>query len=71
MPSTERSAMMTLSTDELLGSLLISTWSLTTGRRLRADVPPDELTEHELIEFWADDQLASAPPWHHRYARCQ
>jgi hypothetical protein len=63
--------MMPLSTDELLGSLLISTWSLTTGRQLRCDVPPEKLTEQELIDFWADDQLWSAPPWHDRYARCQ
>jgi hypothetical protein len=62
---------MPFSTDELLGSLLISTWSLTTGRQLRCDVPPEELTEQELIDFWADDQLWSAPPWHDRYARCQ
>jgi hypothetical protein len=48
---------MPLSTDELLGFLLISTWSLTTGRQLRCDVPPEELTEQELIDFWADDQL--------------
>jgi len=61
---------MTLSTDELLGFLLISTWSLTTGRQLRCDVPPEKLTEQELIDFWADDQLSPAPPWHDRCARC-
>jgi len=48
---------MPLSTDELLSFLLISTWSLTTGRQLRCDVPPGELTEQELIDFWADDHL--------------
>lgn len=44
--------------DELLARLLIHTRMLTTGRTLR-DVPPDELTEQELIDFWADDHLSS------------
>ena len=48
---------MPLSNDELLGFLLISLWSLATGRQLRCDVPPAELTEQELIDFWADDHL--------------
>jgi hypothetical protein len=38
----------------LLALILITTWALATGRTLRADVPPDQLTERELIEFWAD-----------------
>lgn len=42
------------SDDELLAFLLISTWSLLTGRTLR-DAPPGDLTAEELIEFWADD----------------
>jgi hypothetical protein len=42
--------------DELLARLLITSWSLTTGRTLRAGVPPQLLTEEELISFWADDQ---------------
>ena len=51
--------------DEILASLLISTWMLTTGRTLRSDVPPGQLTESELIEFWAEDGAApgdSKPP---------
>jgi hypothetical protein len=46
-----------LSEDELLALLLIHTWTLTTGKTLRCDVPPQELTEEELIEFWSDDHL--------------
>ncbi len=45
--------------DDLLAFLLINTWTLTTGRTLRSDVPPAQLTEDELIEFWADDAVAS------------
>jgi hypothetical protein len=42
--------------DELLARVLITSRSLTTGRTLRAGVPPQWLTEEELISFWADDQ---------------
>jgi hypothetical protein len=42
------------SDDELLAHLLIHTWMLITGRMLRSDIPPQDLTEQELIEFWAD-----------------
>ncbi len=44
--------------DEIIAHVLISTWQVTTGRTLRSDVPPAELDEAELIDFWADDQLA-------------
>jgi hypothetical protein len=30
-------------------------WSLASGRTLRRDVRPDQLTEEELVGFWADD----------------
>jgi hypothetical protein len=43
------------SDDELLAFLLVSTWMVRTGRRLRAVPDPAELTRDELIEFWADD----------------
>jgi hypothetical protein len=46
-----------LSDDELIARLLIHTWTLTTGKTLRGDVPPHELTEEELIEFWSDDHF--------------
>jgi hypothetical protein len=40
--------------DELLRLLIISR-TLATGRTLPAGVPPQKLTEEELISFWADD----------------
>ena len=46
-----------LSDDELIARLLIHTWTLTTGKTLRRDVPPHELTEEELIDFWSDDRF--------------
>lgn len=42
--------------DELLARVLITSWSLATGRTLRG-VPPQFLTEDELISFWADDHI--------------
>jgi hypothetical protein len=42
--------------DELLARVLITSWSLATGRILRG-VPPQSLTEDELISFWADDHV--------------
>jgi len=49
--------------DDSLAAVLIAMWSLTSGRTLRRDVRPDQLTEHELISFWADD-MAPAPGRH-------
>jgi hypothetical protein len=46
-----------LSDDELIGRLLIHTWTLTTGKTLRGDEPAHELTEEELIDFWSDDSF--------------
>ena len=45
--------------DELLARVLVTSWSLATGRTLRAGVAPQSLTEDELISFWADDQIAT------------
>jgi hypothetical protein len=42
--------------NELLARVLITSWSLATGRTLRG-VPPQWLTEDELISFWADDHI--------------
>ena len=42
--------------DELLARVLVTSWSLTTGRTPRG-VPPQSLTEDELISFWADDHI--------------
>jgi hypothetical protein len=53
--------------DELLARVLITSWSLATGRTLRSGVAPPSLTEDELIAFWADDQMATP----HGDAGCQ
>lgn len=45
-----------VSHDEFVARLLIDIWTLATGRTLR-DVPPQELSAEELIEFWSDDHL--------------
>ena len=42
--------------DELLARVLVTSWSLTTGRTLRG-APPQSLTEDELISIWADDHI--------------
>ena len=42
--------------DELLARVLITSWSLATGRILRG-APPQSLSEDELIDFWADDHI--------------
>jgi hypothetical protein len=44
--------------DELLARVLITSWTLATGRTLRAGVPPYSHSADELISFWADDQIA-------------
>ena len=41
--------------DEFMAGLLIRMWALASGRTLRADVRPEELSSEELIRFWADD----------------
>ncbi|TDC68234.1 hypothetical protein E1200_12405 [Actinomadura sp. GC306] len=48
------------SDDEHLAFLLVATWSLRTGRRLR-HAPPDQLTEAELLEFWSDPEYGRSP----------
>jgi hypothetical protein len=45
--------------DENLARLLITSWTLVTGRTLRGDVPPQLLSGDELISFWADEQMTS------------
>ena len=44
--------------DELLARVLITSWTLATGRTLRTGVPPHTLGADELISFWADDLIA-------------
>jgi hypothetical protein len=41
--------------DDLLTQVLITSWSLASGRTLRAGVKPQSLSADELIDFWADD----------------
>lgn len=41
--------------DSLLAALYMRMWALASGRPLPRDVPPGELTEEELVSFWADD----------------
>ena len=43
--------------DDVMAAVLIRMWSLASGRILRSDVRPDQLTEEELIRFWADDMV--------------
>jgi hypothetical protein len=45
--------------DEFLAAILIRMWTLASGRTLRRDVPPDQLSTEELITFWADDMNTS------------
>jgi hypothetical protein len=45
--------------DEILARLLITSWTLATGRTLRSDVPPQFLSDEELISFWADERTAA------------
>ena len=47
--------------DERFARVLIASWTLLTGRTLRADVPPYLVSEEELISFWADDQMTAGP----------
>jgi hypothetical protein len=46
--------------DDLLAALLIRMWTLASGRTLRRDLPPDQLSQDELVGFWADDMNPSA-----------
>ena len=44
--------------DELIARVLITNWSLATGRTLRPESRRSP-SEDELISFWADDQIAT------------
>ncbi len=46
--------------DKVLAAVLIRMWALASGRSLRRDVPPDQLSTEELIAFWADDMTPVA-----------
>jgi hypothetical protein len=45
--------------DDLLAAILITNWTLATGRTLPVGISPRSLSE-DLISFWADDRMASA-----------
>jgi hypothetical protein len=46
--------------DDLLAAILVTNWTLATGRTLPAGISPRSLSEEDLISFWADDRMASA-----------
>ena len=48
--------------DELLARVLVTSWTLATGRTLRPGVPPHSHSAEELISFWADDLIAITGP---------
>jgi hypothetical protein len=50
--------------DESLARVLITSWTLLTGRTLPAGVAPELISAEDLISFWADDEVAASdtPP---------
>jgi hypothetical protein len=46
--------------DEFMAALLVRMWVLASGRTLRSDIRPGELSSEELIHFWADDLTSSS-----------
>lgn len=40
--------------DGLVAALLMRMWALASGHAM-PEGPPDQLSEEDLIEFWADD----------------
>jgi hypothetical protein len=48
------------SEDDLLAAVLVRVWELASGHELPRDVPLDQLTNDELIAFWADDPSRTA-----------
>jgi hypothetical protein len=46
--------------DDLLAAVLFRMWALASGRSLPRNVRPDQLSEEELIGFWADDLSPAA-----------
>ena len=45
--------------DDLLAAILITNWTLATGRTLPVGISPRSLSEEDLISFWTDDRMAS------------
>jgi class 3 adenylate cyclase len=48
--------------DDLLAAFLTRMWALASGHPLPRDIRPDQLSEEELIGFWADDVDPAASP---------
>ena len=46
--------------DDLLAAILITNWTLATGRTLPTGISLRSLSEEDQISFWADDRMASA-----------
>jgi hypothetical protein len=46
--------------DDRVADLLVSTWSLFTGRALPHGIPVEELSPEVLIGFWADPAMTDA-----------
>ena len=46
--------------DDLLAAILITNWTLATGRTLPVGISPRSLSEEDLIRFRADDPMAGA-----------
>ena len=46
--------------DDFLAAILIRMWALASGRPLPRNVRPEQLSEEELIAFWADDLSPAA-----------
>ncbi|WP_424533767.1 hypothetical protein ACOZ38_25880 [Sphaerisporangium viridialbum] len=59
------SAAQQVRVDEELLVLLVTTWAIRTGRIPPAR-PPGQLTAEELMEFWADDQIATGDLPHNK-----
>lgn len=46
--------------DGLLAAIVITNWTLATGRTLPAGVSLRSLSEEDLISFWTDNRIACA-----------
>jgi hypothetical protein len=57
---TEAEPALSAGDDDVLAAILIRMWALASGRILRSDVRPEQLSEEELIGFWADDLTAAS-----------
>lgn len=54
--------------DDLLAAMYVRMWEVVSGRSLPRNIPPEELSEEELISFWADDLRSYAASGRHAAA---